>query len=385
MALRLYISLASVCVAAFAAKADISDDLVALTGTERARLVWTRSGSNAFGWETGFHTDQVLVGFDTKTGVEDTIVVQVSNYQRPLLSRGGCWVVYSSTVDTGVHLVPFDGSLAPRKIARGVAGCLWYDEENEEEYAIYADQFEGRSAAVVKRVNLLDPQDTALVYNQDASKTVNGQWLGVSSDLSTIGCVWGWPACRTYDIVGGGLHVNSNGCWTSMPYDLSKRLVHLNSDHDAVVIREPDNRRREVETGILNHARIASYHSNILCASVGMDENGGRAGGNIAVMLLDTGMTTVEDRVEFPRIAGGGDGFPDLWAGDSALECGHVGAVPPEANASRPGSLRGTVAGAGERAYLLDGRVMRGGMRGTQTGATLIRVESDGARRESGR
>ncbi|MBD3240005.1 MAG: hypothetical protein GF331_05420 [Chitinivibrionales bacterium] len=308
--------------------ANPAERLVDLTGEERVRIVWTRSATNVFGFEINHEENQVLVGYDTETGLEDTIVSELSNYQRPLINRTGCYVLYSSRVDTGVHIVDFGGHSAPEKIAHGVAGCLWYDEAAEKEYAFYAVQYEGRSRVAVRRVNIFDPSEDTLVFNQSETLPVNGQWLCVSSDGAQIGCVWGWPACRTYIMETGRQRVSSNGCWTSMPYDTSYRLVHLNVDHTGIIVAKRtggSTTKTEVPTGVINHGRLASYSVRFFCASRGMNEEGGNEGGYIGLMRLDSALTTVEDTVIVAdKPTGAGDGFPDMWCGPTLMTCGSV-------------------------------------------------------------
>lgn len=309
--------------------ADPVQRLLEATGAERVRVVWTRSANNVFGFQNGWLDNEVLIGFDTHTGVEDTIMSEVSNYQRPLINRTGCYVLYSNRTDTSVHMVDFEGVNPPVKIAHGVAGCLWYDSAADKEYAYYSDAFEGPSQVAVRRVNIMEPSEDNLVFNEAESLPVNGQWLCVSSDAVQLGCVFGWPACRTYIVDENRMRISSNGCWTSMPYDTTYRLVHLNVDHTGIIVAERPGGttiKTEVLTGTINHGRLASYSVRFLMASQGMNEEGGTEGGFISLMKMDSALTTVEDTVIVTeRLTMGGDGYPDMWCGPSSMDCGVVG------------------------------------------------------------
>lgn len=307
------------------AHADFADRLLAFTGAERVKVVWTRGSS--FGFQNDWGTDQTLHGFDTKTGTEVTIVSELGNYQRPLLSRDGRWVVYSSRSDTGIHIVDFGGDSTPKRIATGVAGALYVEQSTGNEYALYAVQCMGPSVAPLRRVNIHDPDDDSLFHDFGTDTKVDGQWLAASEGGTKFGGVFPWPNVKAYS-ADGRAHVSANGCWTSMPYDTTGRIVFLTPAHNGIVVGKPGrgttgftdtlhfNQHFGDPEFAMNHARMASYSTLFLCASVGMDPEGGRSGGDISIFLLNDSLSAIEDSVFYPRTAAGAEAFPDMWAGD---------------------------------------------------------------------
>jgi hypothetical protein len=306
------------------ARADRARKLKELTGKDHVKVVWSRSESNVFGFPpmTGGE-DQKLMGFDTETGTTHTILEKTSNYQRPMLTRDGRHVVYSHINDEKVYIVDWKGEQAPVELADGLAGCLWYDEALDKEYVIYAYECGPTGTCEIHKLSLDGSGEDVCVFNKGiienrndgGEETTSGHFLCMSRDGKVIGGLWGWPTVSFYNIESGNIVKSTDGCWPSLPYDNTYRLLVFTGDHTALrVFDTPGAQATTIPTGRCEHPRLASYSTDILCLTRGMQEEGGKSGGYVQVIKLDPNLEKMIDSVNVTSVVQ--DGFPDLWSGD---------------------------------------------------------------------
>ena len=273
------------------------------------------------------------MGFDTETGVEDTIFDSLHNIIRPLITYDGSRVVWSCGESNEVFIINWDGT-GRRKLGDGIAGTLWYDEANEREYMYYAKDCElyrsyVDTAYAIYRRNLDDPSDTRKLLDPEEKGYGRCQphFMGTTSDGEMIGMLIGWPNIRVYNAGDGYDGVTSAGCWVSMAYDTTDRLVNFNPDHNGVVVKSlrstddlwlcpSDGSGGHTECGV-DHPKMATYHPRYLCYIDEPDDGEGTGPGLVHVAKVNTDITSIETDVQvtvgdpFPDY--GRDGWPDAW------------------------------------------------------------------------
>jgi hypothetical protein len=339
---------------------DISERLKEVTGTDRVKVVWSRTDNNLFGFPDGnrnFTKNQILVGFDTDKGIEDTILSTARNYQRPLISHDGSRIVFSDVDEGKIYSVEWKENATPVEIGSGVAGCLWYDKSTNKEFVIYLSsspyncRLQGRCP--IKKMNIDDTTEDDVFFNGNRNNTVNAHWLCVSSDAKVIGDVWGWPNCYNIKMFNtnsnGTILAKAQGCWTSMPFDTSYRLMLLNLSHTGWKIYGPDNSVDSVKTGSINHLKIGSYETNVICATQGMSAENPSEGGYVIVFRANNNLSAITDSVTITTSKN--NGFPDVRTLEAT-------ATKKFKNTSHKYSFR-QHSESGFETYRLDGRKIR--------------------------
>lgn len=308
--------------------ADISSQLKTLTGKEHVKIVFSWHAQSLFGMpESGGSTSEKLLAYDSKTGLIDTLQSKLANYQRPLITHDGKHIIYTELESResmgSIYKINWEKDAKPELICEGFAGVLYYDETTKKEYALFSSGFSGNYP--VNKVDINNPADITTIFNANLSKIVCPHWLCVSSDLKAIGNVWGWGVGGSivYNINGSPLVDGNGGCWSTMPYDTSYRLIRLADGHDTWSVFGP---KSGAASGIkigdctnppddaIEHLKFASYSKNILCMATGLGDS--QKGGRITIAKLDSTLCKVLDFVTIDNSTT--YGFPDLWAGDSS-------------------------------------------------------------------
>ncbi|MBD3418825.1 MAG: hypothetical protein GF398_01785 [Chitinivibrionales bacterium] len=327
MSFRLIFMNSVLCIVFFAMNsiAGLSEDIKSLTGKQYARVVWGRgTHSNEFGFpDENYTSSQLLAGYDTEGG-EITLQSSVGNYQRPLISKHGNFVIFSDVDSIAVYKAEWGTDSPRQKIASGLAGCLWYDEAREKEYAYYAKDCGLVGECDVYRVNINDTSEKEIVLDVPVAgiNTVDGHWLTVTSDAKVISSVWGWnigiwPA----DIAQKKKLGNTvRGCWVTLPYDTVPKMLLLNMDHTAIRIFDYNLNYQinEIPTGKIDHLKFASYSNRILVCARGMNDEGSSEGGYITMIRMNDSLTGIDNLSDTLRISSTlTDGFPDAWLSDT--------------------------------------------------------------------
>lgn len=305
--------------------ADIASHLDSMAAKKFVRVVFAQSESNVFGFpNTSSSNELMLLGYSTDTKSIDTLQSTRANYQRPLITHDGSRVVYSqvSGNTSTIYVINWEKNDTPVKITNGLAGTLFHDGVNE--YIIYAANCGLKGNCQIKKINIDKPAEDSVIFNKTMiSLMVNGHWLDVSADMKSIADVWGYGTggVGVYDIASAAKIVTGgNGCWPSMPYDSTKRVIRLTDHHDGWSVH---GLASSADTGTfgpyedgLDHLKFASYSTDLICSITG---NGGGSdyGGNITIWKVDSTLRRVVDSVTITSALK--YGFPDLWAGDSIM------------------------------------------------------------------
>jgi hypothetical protein len=312
--------------------ADVTGDLLKLSDNHRVKVVWSRGSGAEFGFAERYTTVHCLMKFDTKTGKEDTVCYAnadslKSNVTRPTISHDGQKIMFTNVVDSSVWIINWDGS-DKHRIAHGVAGCLWYDTASGKEYALYAKNANLECLAPVWRVNINDTTDTKEVLPKSViastpNQVINPIWLGVSKDGKSMVCGIGWPQIAMYSLETLKPVNGAGGCWPSVPYDNSNRLVVFVLSHDGFNVYPagaststylgptcPWNNKPCGENQ-LNFPKMSSNHKQFMSVIDSRTESSGQGPGSIMVFKFDTTLTTFLGSAVVTTSKR--DGFSDVW------------------------------------------------------------------------
>jgi hypothetical protein len=307
--------------------ATVAGRLETMAGAEKnVKVVWVRGTKP--GAEMGYLANPnpscVLMGYDSKKGVEDTISKTVKNYTRPLITADGKRIVYSSTTDTTVNIVNWDGTNS-RIITKGLAGCLWFDTLSRREFAVCVKEC---FLECKENVVLVDLYDTTNI-KASIGTTVGGAALRIHPHLTTIS---GDGKFLCLDYTGNGSSnnqalVNSansnilvgmltmNGFWPSTPYDTSYRMIYFsNSTRDSIRVMERGSNVKSIpldfcipeENCAVGHLKMAGYNPSLAAYVVGSQNVG-----SVVVIKFNAAFSAITDTVTVS--APMKNGFPDVW------------------------------------------------------------------------
>jgi hypothetical protein len=224
---------------------EVSKAVEKLTG-EHTRIVWnehqTRGESDPFSYEN----EQLLNGLDTRDGKgERTILAQKGNYSRPLISRDGGTILFTTRklirkdgnrdLSLKISRTDWAGS-PPVTIADGFAADAWRDPKSGIEWIYCTRKFRGTrgnkfTARQLWRFQLDHPQVEELVF--DDSRLAPEDNIQISGDGRRACGLFPWPH-------GGVIELDAkppiarkltNGCWPSMAPDSSGISWVFDGDH----------------------------------------------------------------------------------------------------------------------------------------------------------
>jgi hypothetical protein len=179
-------------------------------------------------------------------------------------------------------------------------------------------------------------------------------WLRISVDGNYFGGLFGaYSTGSTYEVIsrtGIVQFITSSGCWPSMPYDNSRRLVHTLADHDrwevtafvkgdeygsadtTIATQPSDTGSIALIGGQFSELRIASYCTDIFLLVTGSGDNGT---GAIRIVKTDSTLVKCTGAFTMP-LSGSVSHHADVWVGgDSTLT-----AVVQKPRQKTPASLK---------------------------------------------
>ncbi len=300
------VSLAAILLAAAGgARADVSSDVLNLTGGKRARLVWSRDTASPYNHVFGGHNVYKLMGFDTSEGAERVILGTVSDYSHPRLTHDGNTVVYTNYKTNEVYAVNWDGSNRRKIVSSARHGCLWYDESAGKQFIVYQSPVGKQNPLYLVDVN--NTSDKRFLYS---SLYCTIDWLSISPDGSRLGGSFPWDSCGVVTLSGPSYVEFDKGCWASVTPDSTYRFGTFDGAHRNWKVRDADRsnyRLVSLNGGVgvdgweIYHPRFAANDAGFCTVngpySVGPmgGNNIGAGGGQVELYLgkFDAGITQV--------------------------------------------------------------------------------------------
>jgi len=320
-------------------------EILALTGGKRVKIVWQRDTTTASSNSLGGADVFKLVGYDTNDDTVRVIKSTLDDYTKPMITRDGERIVYSDRREKKTYVVNWDGS-GRQLLANGFAGALWYDAASGKEWVYFQRDGDGSNANLpIKRLNLDDPSEQLLVWNQSQT---NATWLSISSDGERLGGSWPWNKCGVvvpgYGGSGGGdAYLSSNGyyssgCWTTMTNDETHRFAVFDGAHrnwkvyDTPHGGNPDrvvnlnnapgiNGWEIYHPKLSNHPRFLTMNGPYSVGAMG-DNNIPSGGRQVRAYFgkLDAGFTRVVQWIKVPDTADKASFYPSAWVEPEDLE-----------------------------------------------------------------
>ena len=302
-----------------------------LTGKDRVKVVYASCavGHGSDFPPQDFYRDEILEGFDTDRGIQDTLQSTRSNYMNPLITHDGKRIVYSrieaassATDSVFTYVAAWGKDSASRKVGKGFTACLWYDSASKKEYAVYTTRADGGS---IRKIDLDNPPADSLMYTPGAGLVP--LWLRISADGNYFAGLFGQFGSAPYEVItrkGSAQVVNSEGCWPSMPYDNSLRLVKTIADHDRWEVKAPgddigvqpsDNGSIALIGGQFSELRMATYCTDIFLLVTGSGDNGT---GAIRIIKTDSTLVKCTGAFTMPLSGNNKCHHPDVWVGASS-------------------------------------------------------------------
>lgn len=301
---------------------DVADALRKLTDAP-ARMVWMRQVSggvkDVFGHESRF----LLMGLDTEDAAgERTLLHEVSNYNKPLITARGDRVVFSDLPNNRIYAVNWDGT-GLIELSKGRAVGLWTDPQSGIEWVyrlpVDAKYREVRATKPLTRFQLSNPLIEEMVWDRT---TVEPDNIQLSQDGRYICGPFPWPDCGIVDVESNQFIRLGKGCWPSMAPDNSYLMWIFDGPHRNLLFHTADNKRKwrvnvsevpGVDGYEVYHPRW-SNHDRFLCMT-GPYHHGIKGGGGVVSVFagrFNEQMTGVEAWV---RVTDHGDAdfYPDLW------------------------------------------------------------------------
>lgn len=323
---------------AFAATKDAASRLKTLTGQQRAKVVWTKTSITKdadFPPDRSRFSDEILVGFDTNLGIEETLQTTRSNYQNPLITHDGKHVIFthiSAADDTIItSIVDWSKNAVPRVlVGKGMAACLWYDPGTKKDFVVYAAGYgQSSPSGSIRKRNIDDTLSDTLAFKGNGNPPVT-EWLRISANgFAFGGCLGNWGQngenLEVDDKNGNLLVLNNSGCWPSMPYDNTYRFVKTVADHSLWQVKGPDDDDplEAVTNGWIpdfSQLRMASYIPNIFLLVVNNGDNGT---GMIEIVKTDSTLLNLQDTLTFTDDLKTSH-HADIWAGPDSAATGII-------------------------------------------------------------
>lgn len=217
----------AVVVFAITVRAEVKDEVLALTGGTHVEAVWVKD-------------KKTLQAFDTKTGaVRDLYTATEKEVTWPMISPDGQTIFFSvsqkgkKNEGTGtIHAIGWDGAGEKTLLAGYALMTLWRDPTTGQLWVYYSKQqgSDGR-ASVVYRFPVQDPTSEELVWD----KTDLDAPVSLSADGSLLASQVQWPRCALFTAPNGEVFPTiKEGCNSNILPDNSYRMFHVNFDHTAI-------------------------------------------------------------------------------------------------------------------------------------------------------
>jgi len=294
----------------------------------RTRAVWLQDMGDGSDFEA--QADQLrLMGFDSEDERGEFVLLgDIENYARPLITRRGDRVVFSSRRAGRVYIVNWDGR-ERRELTHGLGIAVWIDPGSAEEWVYVArpgpdTDASGWPMGSIWRYPIDRVAEGELVWNLTHVDVDNFQ---VSADGSRAGGLFPWPSGGTAFLPNISWEKYAEGCWTSMAPDNSYSMWVFDGSHrDLFLFGEDGINRRTINLSLLpgidnnevNHPRW-SNHSRYMAMTApyrlegGVNRiEGGGAGVEILLGRFDEEFTRIEESMQLTH-NDRGDYFPDVW------------------------------------------------------------------------
>ncbi len=294
----------------------------------RTRAVWLQDMGTGSDFEA--QADRLrLMGFDsTDEQGEFVLLGDIKNYARPLITRRGDRVIFSSRRAKKVYIINWDGSRR-RELTHGLGIAVWIDPDSTEEWVYVArpgpnTDATGWPMGSIWRYPIDREAKGELVWDLTHVDVDNFQ---VSADGSRAGGLFPWPSGGTAFLPNISWEKHAEGCWTSMAPDNSYVMWVFDGSHrDLFLFDEGGVNRRTINLsripGIdnheVNHPRW-SNHSRYMAMTApyrlegGVNRlEGGGAGVEIFLGRFDDKFTRIEGSIQLTH-NDRGDYFPDVW------------------------------------------------------------------------
>ncbi|MBD3240702.1 MAG: hypothetical protein GF331_08975, partial [Chitinivibrionales bacterium] len=178
------------------------------------RVAWIRGGDRLKGGGP-------VVGFDTQTGAETTILSAAQNQNKPIICSGGYRVVVS--IDYQVYVVNWDGS-GKRYLTDGICSDVWVDPNTGLEWAIVRKGGDTSDGEVIRYL-IEDPNQSVLLWDRTPAGDFYMNWYQTSADGNIAVDFLPWDKVYVIDDgawTANGFHtLMSAGCWSSLASDNS--------------------------------------------------------------------------------------------------------------------------------------------------------------------
>lgn len=323
------------------------------------KVAWSRGPlGQEFGFLNRVTVWHSLCTYNNKTNKIDTVLTSTdinsdrfkANCTRPMITHDGSRIVFSNAKDSTVYITNFDRAVTPavRRVAKGIAGALWYNPENGKEYAIYGKNGSIESPAPVWAANLDDSTDSKeLISKQRMELAAPGTtppgmltayWMGVNRPGTWLLVGSGWPSfsCLQISMTGPTPTPQDSkyaptGCWGGMTYEDNFRQIVFVESHNAATVVSCNGAKNHNFIPIcpwkgvpcadhnLNLLKLATYNPNYLaCIDARMESSQGP--GDVMIFKLNKCLTRSVWALKITNNAYASsplDGFCDVWTTDT--------------------------------------------------------------------
>lgn len=246
---------AAIFIMASSAFASLGSDVEALTGGH-TKVVYVEQTANAApgeGWDAEFALYS-LMGYDTRTGANTTILPGPACYSNPQFTPDGNQVIYSDVQNTKrPWIVNWDGT--GKRELEGLAGafvfCAWKDPLTQKIWLYLGDNYmhgEGspKNASYweygLKRAPLDDPSKIETIFHSvstNPNRTDYDWRLRLSRDGLYAGVANPWPNIGILDMKTGLVTQFARGCNQNIAPDNSYRMFNYEYSHAEIEMWGP--------------------------------------------------------------------------------------------------------------------------------------------------
>ncbi|MBN1426563.1 hypothetical protein JXA88_18600 [Candidatus Fermentibacteria bacterium] len=327
-------------------------DMTPLFGSS-FRAVWVQDIGDGSDFEV--QGDRLrLMGYDSSDPRGEVVILpEIANYARPLITRQGDRIVFSSRKTAKAYIVNWDGSNL-REITDGLGVAVWIDPLSAEEWLFVArpganTDSTGWPMGSIWRYPIDRPAAGELVWDRTDIDIDNFQ---VSADGTRACGLFPWPSGGMAELPNGAWRKYDEGCWTSLAPDNSYRSWVFDGNHrDLSVFDDEGTNKRILHLGTLpgmnncevrhprwsNHPRYMTM-TGPYCA----DDGTGRAvsghGVEVFVGRFAEDFASIDELVRLTRNARA-DFFPDVWIAASHQDMPDTGSIPPRKAMPEPADV----------------------------------------------
>lgn len=292
----------------------------------RLRVVWVQDMGDGSDVETGGHNLR-LMGLDTGDGGGEREILGKGNYTKPLITRRGDRVVFTSRVKSKIYVVNWDGS-GLRELSDGYGLAVWRDLRDGREWLYYGHvkmQEGGLTCPAVFRTLLDSPGAGELIWDK---APVNVDSFQLSEDGLLAGANFPWPEGGVAELPNKSIKIFTKGCWADFTTVKGRPFYWIfdGSHRNLTIFDLQKDQRWSVRIngapGIAGHEVYHprwSNHPRIMAMTgpytVGSGTNRIGGGGpqvEIYIGQFNAALTTIES---WRRVTQNdkGDFFPDVW------------------------------------------------------------------------